>query len=241
MLSLGEDREAILRRGNFGQGHSSGTLFTDQGAFPCIVPYDDRASELRREAPFPRKGSRAMHQTTITVQNPEVLDYATTSHEVHGGSRFLPAPQRQPRARSMHASQIVLGQPTPGAEPEQSHASRTYTTKEVLPHYKIHYPIVLNKIQSVESRDVRSCLQPDTFTNYFTQYRRTHDFLGNVLDSAAESSKGAIPRPPASKKRFHVLTGEPIGNVWSSNNRRISGNRLLQNDRPPITRCNTLG
>lgn len=52
-----------------GQGHSSGTIRTDQDTYPVILPYHQRQIvTLNEEYITPKKGERPMHATTISYQ-----------------------------------------------------------------------------------------------------------------------------------------------------------------------------
>lgn len=75
-----------------------------------------------------------------------------------------------------------------------------------LQHHDILQPILDNKDQSVNSKDVRETLRSQSHSDYFSQYGRSHNKLGAMLDLSKPKHEIPLNRPP--DRHYDVLTGK---------------------------------
>jgi len=76
----------------------------------------------------------------------------------------------------------------------------------LLQHYEVLKPVLTNKAIATESRDIRSALQPQSHTNYFSQYGLEHNKLGAMLDMSKPKYEIPLQRPLP--RQYSVLTGK---------------------------------
>ncbi|KAH3871034.1 uncharacterized protein LOC127868422 [Dreissena polymorpha] len=213
-----------------GQGKRAVTLLTEGGYYyPIISHYSYQDRSRAHSAPQHAgriRGTRPMHGTTMLIAPgpwTPADGYTTTVKKNFGGSKLLNPVLPPARCRSMHRSQIQLGL-TPGAGQQDwnTHYTETFIQKPVVPANQLHLTSLVNRIDQQEGSDMKASIKMDSSPpTYFTQYTRVHSKLGTVLGTGA-------PREYPVRHEYNVITGETGGPSWREDNRRVSGDKVLQ-------------
>lgn len=225
-------------RAMYGQGKRVTTITGGEGHFYPIIAHDAKNDNYDRmrvnSAPQGRqkRGLRPMHKTTIAfARTPWEPDYMTTNMQYHGGSNQLD-PVSTPRTfGNMRRSQIVFGgygnyAGYPGHEfPDpntwKTDYTQTYFQKDIIPANRLHFTSLVNRMNQGEGAQMKEVVRPGQHPMpCFTQYKRVHDKLGNLLGPG-------VPREYPVREQYNILTGEPVGPAWRAENRSVSGNRVL--------------
>lgn len=211
-----------------GQGKRVVTLLTDGGCYyPIISHFSFQDNPIRAQsAPHNAgriRGLRPMHRTTMMFAKPpwNAKDgFLTTSKKNFGGSKSLNPVRRPPLCPSMHKSQIKLEHPD-GEQDWNTHYTHTFIEKPIIPANRLHLTSLVNRIDQQEGADMKQSIKVEPGPpTYFTQYKRIHSKLGNMLGPG-------VPRDYPVRQEYNVITGETGGPAWKENNRRISGDKVL--------------
>lgn len=213
----------------FGQGKTATTLLTEDGCvYPIISSFSYNDRYRAQTAPYVYgRGVRPMHRTTFTLAKaPWRPDdaYKTMNNQHFGGSKILNPVRRPPLCPSMHTSQVKLSHLNDKTNWD-SHYTGTFIEKDIIPANRLHLTSLVNRIDQTEGKDVKTAIKVDQNPpNYWSQYNRIHGKLGYMLGPGS-------PREYAIRHSYNIITGEDNGPAWSEQNRRTSGNRVLNASR----------
>lgn len=218
----------LLPHGN-GQGKRTVTLLTEGGYFYPVISHhsyvDRQRAHTAPQGAGRIRGQRPMHKTTFVFGKAPwsaQQAYLTTSKQNFGGSKSLNPSRRPPLCPSMHKSQVKLTRPElDGPDEWNTHYNGTFIEKPIIPANRLHLTSLVNRIDQTEGADMKESIKMNTSaTNYFSQYNRIHNKLGHILGPG-------VPRDYPVRQEYNVITGETGGAAWKEDNRRISGNRYL--------------
>ncbi|KAL3876580.1 hypothetical protein ACJMK2_034414 [Sinanodonta woodiana] len=227
------DSEQIPRV-RLGQGKAATTLLTEDGCYYPVISHLSYSDRQRAQSAPHRVGggTRPMHRTTLTLAKPpwtSTQGYTTTNKQYFSGSKLLSPVRRPPLCPSMHVSQIRFGSKNEEDPKWNTNYTETYVEKEIIPANRLHLTSFVHRIDQTEGADMKKVVKmDDRSTNYWSQYNRIHSKLGFMLGQG-------VPREPPVRQSYNVLTGEPMGPAWRENNRRVSGNRVLNGIRREVT------
>ncbi|XP_031564178.1 uncharacterized protein LOC116299633 isoform X1 [Actinia tenebrosa] len=207
------------------QGSKTSTVLTNRSSFITIVtdePYETRCAGPRTEAH--RKGVRPLNKSTLCLEiSPLKTSYESCMKSSFSGSKNLQPSKRPSAFPSQHTSQFNIG--IASDHMLDTHVKKTYVHHNIVPTNQLHehnqrWNNQMSGKDMVESTRQNKCSE----MTFNTTYSTIHDKLG------MERGPGSQMKPPM-RRKFDILTGEPLHLSQQEDFHLTSRNRILHNMR----------
>lgn len=213
------------------QGNAASTVLTNRSKYITVIsdePYESRKRiypakkyGLNSDVTHHRKGTRPMHQTSLTFEKqPTDLTYQSSSKQEYSGKKGVAFVKRPPQCPSLHLSQFQVG------TNNQMDWSKTKIINSTFDPNG--YPV--HEDRDRWQREMKGTAMQNSLT--FKSYGKSKTKRPSAPNPIREYTPSLLQN---SKESYDIITGTSSAPTRREHYKKISGNRLLQTSRAQTT------